>query len=150
MVWTYKEINRVKSIDADTLDVTVEFKDGIETVIRTFRFHSVEEIKSDFTSRMQKAITHIEFRTNPLNRLDNEFPGVQDIVIALVRYIRQNPGCTLTQVATRYDAVFPNAPWRASYLLSELQRLVTRKFGIVTWDQFKTFVLTSKLEGLDG
>ena len=152
MAWTATERSRRPSSDnPNTWDVTVEFTDGENVFTKTFRFLSTAQITADFANRTTQAIERLKFRVNPLNEIDSAYPGAGEILVALIRYIRANPACTLNQVITRYDAAYPNAIWKAASFLKLIQDyLKDRIKTVVTWDQFKAYVISAKVVNIDG
>jgi len=81
---------------------------------------------------------------------DKGFDECDEIVVKLIKAVRQTPGLTVNQATTWYDANYPDSPWKGIKLLEALQRKVEEQTGVtVTWAQFKTYVINNIFEGID-
>lgn len=153
MNWTATEIKRRPSTDQPTLDVTIEFKSDYGHVMcMAMRFADASSIATTWIDRTTKAINHFEFDLNPLNMIERDIAGASEILSSLVRYIRANSNCTISQVILKYDEVFPDAPWKASGFI-QIVRNYLKTHGekrIQTWEEFKTYVIERKVVNVDG
>jgi len=81
---------------------------------------------------------------------DKGFDECDEILVKLIKAIRQNPNLTVAQATTWYDANYPDSPWKGLSLLNALQRKVEQQTGqTVSWTQFKTYVQNNIFEGID-
>jgi hypothetical protein len=77
--------------------------------------------------------------------LDNVVPEVKEAVFWLIAKIREYPTATIAQAETQWDLVWADGLFDFDRLLSHVQKLA----GDITWEQFKTYVINWRFEGLD-
>lgn len=76
---------------------------------------------------------------------DDAGPKVKEALFWLVTKIRQYPQATAAQAETQWDLVWAEGLFDFDRFVAHVQRIA----GDVTWDQFKTYVINKKFEGLD-
>lgn len=140
------------------LEVTIELSDsetGLKGV-KTVRFKDQADKEAQGPARLNHIKYNFELNCNPLARFDLGIDpeegkeGAKEILVQLVKYIRNNPGCNLEQVKTLYDNNYPDAPWRADAIVNHAKRWLRQTLGFVpTWDQFKNYVINHKFGELD-
>ncbi|MGB2961728.1 MAG: hypothetical protein WBC52_04880 [Candidatus Omnitrophota bacterium] len=74
----------------------------------------------------------------------------KEILIMLIKAVRNNPNLTVTQVTTWYDTTYPDSPWKGLALLKRMQDKIEEEIhDTVDWDKFKTYVINHLFEGVD-
>ena len=103
----------------------------------------------DGSEQLARKKWNLEVGWSMLNRFDLG-ENSKDILIMLIKAVRNNPGLTVTQATTWYDTNYPDAPWKGIQLLKRMQAKIEEETGVVcTWDQFKTYVINHLFEGVD-
>jgi len=77
--------------------------------------------------------------------LDDAGPEIKEAVFWLIAKIRQYPAATLAQAETQWDLVRSDSIFSFDRFVDHILRIV----GDITWDQFKTYVINHRFEGLD-
>jgi len=70
---------------------------------------------------------------------------IKEALFWLIEKIRQFPGATLAQAETQWNTQWADSIFDFDRFVMHVRRLADD----VTWDQFKTFVINRKFEGLD-
>lgn len=76
---------------------------------------------------------------------DDARSEVKEALFWLIEKIRQFPGATLTQAEAQWNLVWSDSLFVFDRLVAHIQKIAAD----VTWDQFKTYVINKKFEGLD-
>lgn len=76
---------------------------------------------------------------------DDAGQEVKEALFWLIEKIRQYPSATLEQAETQWDLVWSESIFDFDRLVAHIRKIA----GDVTWDQFKTYVINKKFEGLD-
>ena len=76
---------------------------------------------------------------------DDVGPEIKEAVFWLIQNIRQYPNATVAQAESAWNDVWSDGLFDFDRLVAHVQKLA----GDVTWDQFKTYVINWKFEGLD-
>jgi hypothetical protein len=76
---------------------------------------------------------------------DNLGPEIKEALWWLIRKIRQNPNATYAQAETVWNNEWADSLFTFAKLTAYVQRLA----GNITWNQFKTYVIEHKFEGVD-
>ena len=134
------------------IEVTVAFQRDVtgERSVHTFRFDSQEQIDSEGPTRLANKKARLELAWSELNRFDLGEDS-RDILISMIKWIRNNPTATIAQGCTAYNTAYPDALWSCEQFLLRLRRAIEKAFGVTpTWEQFKTYVINNVFEGVDG
>ena len=134
------------------IEVTVAFtRNGTgEHSIHTFRFNSQEQINIEGPVRLANKKARLELAWSELNRFDLGEDS-REILISMIKWIRNNPNANLNQACGAYSSAYPDALWTCEQFLLRLRRAIEKAFGVTpTWEQFKTYVINNVFEGVDG
>lgn len=118
----------------------------LEGVTPTFKNEpTTEEIDSvmiEIKARMQ---ARLDYEAVVSRVFDNVGPEVKEALFWLIKKIRLNPNATYAQAETAW-----NAEWADSlFTFAKITTYVQRMAGGLTWNQFKTYVINRKFEGID-
>jgi len=150
--WTHEEKHRVQT--ARGWDVTVELVRDVTGDIRTctFFFLSENSITDSGTARMIRKKHSYEISWSALNSFDLGDDGglSREVLIKLIKAIRNNPNLTVQQSTTWYNNNYPDSLYNGEQLLKKMRTWLTKELGFEpTWDQFKTYVIDKKFEEVD-
>jgi hypothetical protein len=149
--WSH-EIKRQTTV-RNGFDVLVVFvRSGTGDVRQTtFHFDTEAQITSEGPARLANKKTRLELRWSALNNFDLGDGGeAKEIMIKLIKAIRNNPNLTIAQVTSWYDTNYPEGLYNGLQLILKIQKWLTKELGFEpTWDQFKTYVTNNVFEGVD-
>lgn len=130
-------------------EALVEVLDGtkvLEGLTPTFDHEPTnEEVDSamvEIKNRIQARLDYEAVRSRVFDDLGLE---VKEVLFWLIRKIRENPNATYAQAETVWNATWADSLFTFAKLTAHVQRLA----GGVTWNQFKTYVINRKFEGVD-
>jgi len=151
--WSHN-ITRQDNAIQGGIDVTVEFERSGTGCKRTCTFHFVNEaqITTEGPARLVKKKNRYELGWSVLNGFDlgDEGGESKEIMLVLIKAIRNNHDLTITQATSWYDTNYPDALYRGIQLLLKMRQWLTKEIGFEpTWDQFKTYVINNIFEGVD-
>ena len=100
----------------------------------------IDNLTKKFISDLEK---QLEYQKNPLNQLPSiEDVGYKDFLICIVKNIRNNPDISLSDLKKACSSY--------SYFdLDKLQQYLLNRVKVDNFDDFKTFVINHKFEGID-
>jgi hypothetical protein len=118
----------------------------LEGVTPTFnRDPTTQEIDEAMISIKDRIQVRLDYEAVRLKVFDDMGPEIKEAVFWLIRKIRENPNATYAQGETAW-----NAAWGDSlFTFAKLTAYVQRMAGGITWNQFKTYVINHKFEGID-
>jgi len=103
----------------------------------------------DGTEQLNRKKFNLELRYSALNHWGLGEDS-RDILIMLIKAIRNNPDLTLQQCITWYDNNYPDAVFKGDKLIDRVVTFLENELGFVpTWEQFKTYVQNNIFEGVD-
>ena len=76
---------------------------------------------------------------------DDAGPEVKEALFWLITKIRQYPTATAAQAETQWDMVWADGLFTFDRFVEHVRRIA----GDVTWEQFKTYVINKRFEGMD-
>lgn len=149
--WTHEEKLRVPTRGG--WDVTVEFiRDGTgDKRICTFFFLSENSISISGPARMVQKKYNYEISWSALNNFDWGDDGVaKEVLIKLIKAIRNNPNLTIQQSITWFNNNYPDSLYDGAQLLKKMRTWLIEELGFEpTWNQFKTYVINNIFESVD-
>lgn len=77
--------------------------------------------------------------------LDDVGPEVKEALFWIIAKVREYPNVSLAVAETQWNIVWSDSIFDFQRLVAHIRRLA----GDVTWDQFKTYVINRRFEGLD-
>lgn len=114
-----------------------------------FSFDSEDQITTEGPVRFQKKADRLELKWSALNRLDFG-ENSKEILIEIIKAIRNSPTVTFEQAKTWYDNNFPDAVWKSEKFIDMARKWLQHQLGYVpTWDQFKTYVINNVFQEVD-
>ena len=126
-------------------NVIVEFTRNTGEVINV----TFSRVIGDGSEQLARKKWNLEASWSMLNRFDLG-ENSKEILIMLIKAVRNNPNLTVQQITTWYDTNYPDAPWKGLALLKRMQDKIEEEVHQpVTWDQFKTYVQNHIFEGVD-
>jgi len=131
-------------------EVKVVIKEGllhIQTLILEFKGESPSEetIQKRIDRHISQIQAHIDFELNRAVEVDILDPPIKEALFWLVKKIRANPDATLAQAETVWNTEMADKIFDFDKLVSKIKATI----GNITWDQFKTYVINKKFEGVD-
>ena len=103
----------------------------------------------DGSEQLAQKKFNLELRYSALNRWGLGEDS-REILIKLIKAIRNNPDLTLQQCITWYDNNYPDAVFKGDKLIDRAVTSLENELGFVpTWVQFKTYVQNNIFEGVD-
>jgi hypothetical protein len=139
--WNHRQ---VKTLNDGS--VLVEFTRQTTGEVRITHF---SRVIGDGSDQLNRKKWNLEVAWSLLNSFDLG-ENSKEILIKLIKTIRNNPNLTVNQVTTWYDTNYSDAMWKGTELLKRMQAKVEEETGVtVTWVQFKTYVINYIFEGVD-
>jgi hypothetical protein len=103
------------------------------------------EIDSAMVEIKDRMQARLDYRAVQSEIFDNMGPEIKEAVFWLIRKIRENPNATYAQAETVWNATWADSLFTFAKLTAHVQGLA----GGITWNQFKTYVIGKKFEGVD-
>ncbi len=148
---THNEVSRKqRPWGFEVREVVWEGSDHIETFTiswrNQFRIPTEANIANRIAQRLQKIQERLIWNINRADKFDGLDDSIKESLIWLVKKIRANPNATVTQARTVWDTEMSDELFDFDKLATRLRRFV----GVsTTWNQFKTYVINKKFEGVD-
>lgn len=103
----------------------------------------------DGSEQLNRKKFNLELRYSALNRWGLGEDS-KEILITLIKAIRNNPNLTLAQCISWYDTNYPDALFKGDKLIDRAVNWLEDELGYVpTWAQFKTYIQNNIFEGVD-
>ena len=93
----------------------------------TFVFKEYEDIASQGPTRLALKKARLELSYSDLNRFDIGEDS-KEILITLIKQIRNNPDITIEQVKTLYDQYYPDALWKADQFFNRARKWIAEQY----------------------
>lgn len=102
-------------------------------------------LDSDVTRRLTHFNGKLLWEANKAMYFDGLDESLKEALIWMVKKIRQNPNATLAQAETTWNAEMAEELFDFDKLVNHFRKVA----GNITWDQFKTYVISKNFEGVD-
>lgn len=139
--WNHRQ---VKALNDGS--ILVEFTRQTTGEVRVTHF---SRVIGDGSDQLNLKKWNLEVAWSVLNGFDLG-ENSREILVKLIKAVRNTPALTITQATTWYDTNYPDAMWKGTELLKRMQTKLEEETGsTVTWAQFKTYVINHIFEGVD-
>jgi len=126
--------------------VRVEFTRQGTGEVRVVHF---SRVIGDGSEQLNRKKFNLELCYSALNRWDLGEDS-KEILIMLIKAIRNDPDLTLAQCITWYDNNYPDALFKGDKLIDRAVKYLENELGYVpTWAQFKSYIQNNLFEGVD-
>ena len=104
-----------------------------------------QDIEDKIAFKKSKIQERIDFDAIRAWEYDQLSDDLKEIIKWMVVKIRNNPGATLIQAKTIWNAEMADEWWDFDKLAAGLQS----RFNVPSWDAFKNYLINKKFEGVD-